>query len=294
MWLPERCLWRTSRWTAVVLAGIGCAGCKSDLNQQLLERELRYQEDQIYQLQDELQTTCSRLESLTSENTSLRRQLGVGENDPLSRTRPLRPTPATAPPAINVPPAIQIPGGGPPPVDRLAPPALDNIPPLPVKPTAAEPQPLSLPAPLDGGADAAPLPAAVPVAYDRPLADARPVRLVVNTRSTACFDADGDGRTDGVAVTFEPRDADERLVPASGSVMITVFDTADPTTVLGGVTLSTDQAAAEFRPTTRRRGVHVPVRWTAGQPAGEHVRVVVQVTAAEGAVLEADAAIPAR
>lgn len=294
MWLRERCPWRTSRWMAIVLAAGVAAGCKSDLNQQLLERELRYQEDQIYQLQDELQSTCSRMQSLSSENASLRRQLGVGENDPLSRTRPLRPTPATAPPAINVPPAIEIPGGGPPPVDRLAPPALDNIPPLPVKPTAVEPTPLSLPAPLGGGADAAPPPAAVPVAYNPPLADARPVRLEVNTRSTSCFDADGDGRSDGVAVTFEPRDADERLVPASGSVSITVFDAADPTAVLGGATLSTDQAAAEFRPTTRRRGVHVPVRWTAGPPAGDHVRVVVQVTAAEGAVLETDATIPAR
>ncbi|MFM8734779.1 MAG: hypothetical protein ACKOC8_06255 [Pirellulales bacterium] len=294
MWLLERCPWWTSRWIAAVLLVGMAPGCKSDLNQQLLERELRYQEDQIYQLQDELQDTCSRLESLTSENTSLRRQLGVGENDPLSRTRPLRPTPATAPPAVTVPPAIEIPGGSPPPVDRLAPPALDNIPPLPVKPSGAEPPPLSLPAPLGGASDAAPPPVAVPVAYDPPVADTRPVRLVVNTRSTACFDADGDGHTDGVAVTFEPRDADERLVPAAGSVSITIFDTVDPTAVLGEATLSTEQALAEFRPTTRRRGVHVPVRWTAGPPAGDHVRALVRVTAAEGAVLETDATIPAR
>ena len=49
-------------WYAFVPAVIWLAGCKSDLNQQLLERELRYQEDQIYQLQDELQDKCARLD----------------------------------------------------------------------------------------------------------------------------------------------------------------------------------------------------------------------------------------
>ena len=49
-------------WCALVPAALLLAGCKSDLNQQLLERELRYQEDQIYQLQDELQAACARLD----------------------------------------------------------------------------------------------------------------------------------------------------------------------------------------------------------------------------------------
>ena len=39
---------------AAMAVTVAAGGCKSDLNQQLLERELRMQEDQIYQLQDEL------------------------------------------------------------------------------------------------------------------------------------------------------------------------------------------------------------------------------------------------
>ena len=42
------------------------AGCKSDFNQQLLERELRLQEDQIYQLQDELSDKCVRLDMVAA------------------------------------------------------------------------------------------------------------------------------------------------------------------------------------------------------------------------------------
>jgi hypothetical protein len=289
---------------AIVTAVGAAAGCKSDLNQQLLERELRYQEDQIYQLQDELQDKCARLDSVASENASLRRQLGVGETDPVSRTRPARPTPATpsspiaVPPAIQVPDAIRGPAAAPkPPVD-LAPPSLDNIPPLPVKPSSVtEPPPLSLPAPLDAAAKpvpAASAPVAVPVAYDQPLSDGRPVRLVVNSATTACFDDNGDGRSDGINVTFEPRDATEKLVPAPGAVSIAVFETADPSVPIATWSIPAAQADAHFRRTTRLRGMHFPLRWTGVPPTGDHVRVVVRVTAADGATLETDATVPAR
>jgi len=121
----------------VAVACVASAGCKSDLSQQLLERELRYQEDQIYQLQDELQDKCARLDMLSGENASLRKQLGVSPGDSLGRSRPAAPRPASAP--VAVPPAIQIPEAIRPPspaATPLAPPALDNIPPLPVKPSS--------------------------------------------------------------------------------------------------------------------------------------------------------------
>jgi hypothetical protein len=282
------------------------AGCKSDLNQQLLERELRYQEDQIYQLQDELQDKCLRLDSLSGENTSLRRQLGVSDDTPVSRPRGGRPQPASAP--VSVPPSLQIPeairgpaaGGG-----GLAPPALDNIPPLPVKPSSSsvpEPTPLSLPEPADAVAVPMPpsTPAAepsslpLPVAYDQPLAEGRPVRLVINASATACFDDNGDGSSDGVAVTFEPRDADEKLVPAEGSVSIALYDVAAAEAPIATWTIPSSQAATHFRRTTRLRGMHFPLRWTGVPPTGDHVRVVVSLTGPDGTSLETNATIPSR
>jgi hypothetical protein len=303
MWSYDRCRRYRSRWQAI--AAVSClvaVGCKSDLSQQLLERELRYQEDQIYQLQDELQDKCARLDMLNGENASLRKQLGVAPGDALSRPRMGSPRPASAP--VTVPPALQVPEAirAPTPATTpLAPPALDNIPPLPVKPSSqVEPAPLALPEPADAAAAPArpvelpPAPVAVPVTYDQPQSDGRPVRLEVSTATTACFDDNGDGTSDGIAVTFEPRDAAEKLVPAPGAVSITVFDAANPSAPIASWTIPTEQAATHFRPTTRLRGMHFPLRWTGGPPAGDHVRVDVRITGPEGAVLEADATIPSR
>ena len=66
----------------VAIAAMLVAGCKTDLNQQLLERELRMQEDQIYLLQDELQSKAARLERAVGENSSLKRQLGIADSGP--------------------------------------------------------------------------------------------------------------------------------------------------------------------------------------------------------------------
>lgn len=66
---------------AIAIAMLFSFGCRSDLSQQLLERELRMQEDQIYQLQDELQNASARLDRTAGENSSLKRQLGFGEGD---------------------------------------------------------------------------------------------------------------------------------------------------------------------------------------------------------------------
>ena len=62
-------------------------GCKSDVHHQLLERELRLQEDQIYCLQDKLQTQYYELDTLTEENASLRKQLGIVDDSSLRAPR---------------------------------------------------------------------------------------------------------------------------------------------------------------------------------------------------------------
>jgi hypothetical protein len=155
--VPPGCWSPACRYGWLAVAALCAAGCKSDLNQQLLERELRYQEDQIYQLQDQLAEQCARLEYVAGENTSLRKQLGVSGADSAAPSRGRRPRTPGVPPATTVPPAIEIPdaprlprGGGPatqgggaaprigPPVD-LAPPTLEGVPPLPAEPGRVPP-----------------------------------------------------------------------------------------------------------------------------------------------------------
>jgi len=289
--------------TATALAAVLAAGCKSDLNQQLLERELRYQEDQIYKLQDELETACLRLESTQGENASLRRQLGVAD-DPAAgpRRAPVRmpagtlPAPVTVPPALEIPDAIRGPSAprAAPPVE-VAPPALEGVPPLPTD--AAVPvvpgDALSLPE----------LPAAGQrLAHEELLSDGNPAtHLVVNPDRTVCLDADGDGRSDGLTVVFEPRDADERLVAVAGPVSIAVFDAAagaDPSTgeavPIASWEIPAEETLARFRRTTRARGVQLQLPWQGRGPAGDHVRVAVRLAPPDSAPIEADATIAVR
>lgn len=299
------------RLLSAFIAFVSLTGCKSDLNQQLLERELRYQEDQIYNLQDELQVACSKLERAADENASLKKQLGVGDDVTAPRSGPGRRGPAGLPAPVNVPPAIEIPDGdgstrppvrrGGPPVGPLAPPALEGVPPLPADgasalPTPAEPA-LSLP-----DASAAVPPPIQRLAYETSDAAAPVARLVVNDEQTTCLDADGDGRSEGLSIVFEPRDAEERLTAAIGNVTITVFDAAagaNPATGEGTPIANWDIPAADiprhFRRTSRMRGLHFSLPWPGSPPAGSHARVVVQLAPADGgSPLVADATIATR
>jgi hypothetical protein len=293
---------RTERETAAVgrrplwvLAAALLVGCKSDLNQQLLERELRYQEDQIYQLQDELQEKCARLERVAGENTSLRRQLGVAENDPAvaPRANPARPRPAAAEPGL-VPPAID----GVPPLPKrsdVGPPAPGGTPALPV----SDGEPLALP-PAAAVVDPAARPASafVPAGDVRRLSfdasAAAATHLVVNADRTVCVDADGDGVSEGLKLVCEPRDAEARLVPAAGDVEIAVFDPGAGGGPLAQWRIPAAEAATAFRRTSRDRGLQFSLPWSAPPPSGEHVRVVVRLVPPGGAPLEADATIRVR
>lgn len=303
-------------WVLAAVAAV--AGCKTDLNQQLLERELRYQEDQIYQLQDELQEKCARLERAVGENTSLRRQLGVGADDPAGapRANPSRPRPAAAAPGL-VPPAIEVPdlprspvGPSAPPAAPLAPPALDGVPPLPTRSDGGPPAsgtpilpasdgPLALP-PAAALVD----PAARPASVAMPGGDIRRLsfdgsteaatHLVVNADRTVCVDADADGVSEGLKVVCEPRDGEERLVPIAGGGEITVFDLAGGAGPLAQWQIPAADVAAAFRRTSRDRGLSFALPWPAAAPAGDHVRVVVRIVPPGGGPLEADATIRTR
>lgn len=337
---------------ATLLASVGC---RSDLSQQLLERELRMQEDQIYQLQDELQDKCARLDRTAGENSSLRRQLGFTEGDAPSRGRgPSQPGSPALPPRMPmgagpgpsqpmlVPPAIDIPAARPPastpaapPPAALpapgvvAPPTLEGIPPLPAEPrfpSGASTQgtfpvtPAAATANTFGegstvipassvvdstgeslappaASSAAELPADRRLSPEESLAVAgRITHLVVNPARTACFDGNGDGLSDGLAIVIEPRDGDERLVTAAGDVSITVFDGSGPP---GGGSVArwdipASEATARFRRTSRNRGLHFVLRWPGPPPQGDHVRVQVRLTTFDATSFETDCTVAAR
>lgn len=311
-------------WIASVVGAFVAAGCKTDMSQQLLERELRMQEDQIYLLQDQIQEKCARLDHVAAENRSLKRQLGIVDPDaslpgrinvPGSVAAPARSAAPAAPPTLMpptlVPPALPAPDVVAPPLGTPAPPAApraDDGPGFGTPGTAPAPPGLIAPPTLDG----------VPPLPDKPeargasatseirqlsheeslAAEGRITHLVVNADRTACFDGDGDGRSDGLAIVFEPRDADERLVSAGGDVLIVAFDPATPGgpegAPLGRWEIPATESLRHFRRTSRARGLHFTLPWQAGVPSADHVRVFVKITTFDGQTFETDATVPAK
>jgi hypothetical protein len=298
MRLPKRC-----RAGLAVLALVA-TGCKSDLNQQLLERELRYQEDQIYYLQDELVEKKARLDHVASENASLRRQLGVGTTDNATPSRGGRPLAPRVPAATMIPPALEVPDVSPlpaprsgPPVD-LTPPSLEGVPALPAEPVVPpKTRGISFPPaaaaidpaarPIESAAEER-APALVRAGFEESVGG-EPVRLVIKPLG----DAAGGG---GIAFALEPRDANERLVAGGTSdVVVTAYDAALPPGAppIASWTIAASEAQSRFRPTGRHRGIALQLPWQGASPTGEHVRLRVQTTSAAGSI-ETESLVPVR
>jgi hypothetical protein len=159
-------VWHKGLW---LVAGTLCLGCQNNGNYDLMERELRLQEDRIYQLEDELDRKCQLLATFQEENRTLK------DNQDGSATRMKLSAPRTTPP-VN--------GAGP-----LVPPKVEIDLPSPGVATPALPAPganLSQPAPFDPApalqtpqlnsprrtdSDPAPLPAPVEAPAPRSLLD---------------------------------------------------------------------------------------------------------------------------
>ncbi len=310
---PIRASRRGAACPAAVLAGalLALAGCKTDLNQQLLERELRMQEDQIYHLQDQLQSRSARLERTAGENASLRKQLGIGDGSSAPARASSAPTfvPPPSLPKVSVP-GLMAPGGS-----GAAPSGLrfgpggtpSSTPTLPPPLTPPPAPPVMVPPKLDGVPplpSAGMAPAVRRLSFEESLAgEARISHLVVNPERTECFDADGDGVAEGLAIVVEPRDADERLVTAAGDVVVFVNDPAvpqgaglvpaDPTDPgEGGCIARWDipeaEAQGHFRRTSRARGLHFLLRWPGPPPQSSTVHVHVVMTTFDGSVHRVD------
>jgi hypothetical protein len=312
-------------WLGAVAAAF-FTGCKSDFNQQLLERELRLQEDQIYQLQDELSDKCVRLDMVAAENQSLKKQLGIADapaGGPRSQPTLAGPPPgvtSVAPPSL-VPPTIEDlpppPRSAAPPADGPrfgapgsdapsfrggvpAPPALEDVPPLPDESTAPKSR-------FNGTSTETTeeeKPPVLQLSHEQSVAAAPQLtHLVLNGDRTECIDGDGDGVSEALAIVFEPRDADERLVSTVGDVSIAVVEplteatAADPSgegVRIARWEIPASEAASHFRRTSQHRGLHFVRPWPDRPPAAEHVRVFVRMTTFEGAVFEAEATVPIR
>ncbi len=69
------------RWFLAVLAGLCIVGCRSGVNSDVLERELRLQEDRIFALEDKIDEYRAVLDLCRADNQRLRRRESGGQTD---------------------------------------------------------------------------------------------------------------------------------------------------------------------------------------------------------------------
>ncbi len=272
------------------LSGLAClalAGCRSDPNTALLERELRLQEDKIYALQDRVEDCQAELLSARRENTALRQQLDT-DQDESERPVDLRQPAGVGGPIATplVPPVIDLPmqslpkGEVPESLQRPAQPIAPRSEPAEAA-EAAEAEPDA----SDGGDDAA-SPAV--------MSDSRQVtHLALRTRLCGGYDSDGRPGDEGITVVFEPHDERGRYVEAPADVSIVVVDPA----ILGEAgrvarwSFTTAETARAFADPGMARGIALEMAWPNDPPAHGKLHLFVRYMTADGRKVQADGPI---
>ncbi|MEX2121583.1 MAG: hypothetical protein WD847_18495 [Pirellulales bacterium] len=268
-------------WPLLLLAA---PGCRAAGNVELLERELRWQEDRIYELEKVVDEYTQQLESCQRENKSLLsddedaalpRREGAGTRDAAPRRRqPASDDDSLAPPEVILPgddqadpfqpPEIMPPGTGP--EGQHSP--------------ADGPRPNESQSQLehDPGADQAPSDSAVVAG------------ITLNPRLTGGHNVDGQAGDEGVMVVIEPRDADGDLVEAAGDVSVVVLDPAQrgQAARVARWDFTAEEAAGHLRDTPMGNGLHFELRWPHGPPAGAALTLYVRFTTSDGRKLEVE------
>jgi len=294
-------IWQVALGASLLLAA---AGCRTDPNIVLLERELRLQEDEIFRLRDCLEDCQAALESARRKSAALKRESGSGvpeidlslDGAAADETSEQGEAPRFAPPA----PARPMP----PSVELEEPARSEPAPSRRTEPRQTEPRPSPGPtsrpsdgtelqeaprwSPPSGAAPSGSVPQPIDGGAARGSAESAQVaRVLVNRALSGGFDADGRPGDDGVIVVVEPRDRQDRYLAAPGEVSVVLLD---PT--LDARVARWDFSAAEtarmFHDSTFGRGMQLEMTWPGEPPKNRELHVFVRYTTADGRQLEVD------
>lgn len=260
------------RLAVIAIACLAAAGCKTDPNQVLLERDLRRQEEIIYSLRGQLEETDDCLQRAQRENNELRRQLDdkalVGSAaGGSSRSGGSGSTPSSQP-SQETPPRILSPAlpGEEQPRGSEAPPFV----PSPSSPSSKQNGQWRL---------------------HGPAADSTAVqRIALNPQRTVRLRraSGASGKEEALGMLIEPRDRQGRLVAAAAPLSIVVLDrrTQGPAARVARWDLSADDITALGK-TSPGQGIYLELPWPARPAAQADLEVFVRYTTADGRKLEA-------
>ncbi|HEX4143384.1 MAG TPA: hypothetical protein VHY91_07525 [Pirellulales bacterium] len=245
---------KTRRILLLAVCGLCLSGCKSGKgNQELLERELRCQEDHIYDLEAALDQCEAELESARRENQTLKRDGGGGDQGPRGSS--------------NVP-IIEMPSDSSSP--RSSPRGRPQEPSLPI----VEPGEEFVPTPANPGASARPEPT------DRQIA-----RIVLNKQLTGGLRHQRQGGDEGILVVFEPRNARGEMVAEPGDVSIALVDPerSGPQARVARWDFAAAEAFEQFhRSGPLGRGYEFELPWPDAAPQNKKLDLFVRYIAPDG------------
>jgi hypothetical protein len=289
------------QFALVATACLVAAGCRTDPNIVLLERELRLQEDEIYRLQAVVEDYQAALraceqhagmsalcEPAESDLDGLPR-LPVLENVP-SAAESVRPAPTDdyGDPRSVAPPS---PYGDP----SLTPPESD----WPDDPTEHDPPDgpadpeLLLPGSPNGPGDDGDIHATTAPGPMLPADSRDVVSLTLDRFLTAGQDLDGRPGDDGLLVVIQPRDARGRAIEAPAEVSIVVLDPAftGDAARLARWDFTPAETAARFGRLGAEAAICLDTVWPADPPLHDGLYLFVRYTTADGRKLEAEGPI---
>jgi len=284
---------KTWHYAILCLAALLGAGCRTDPNIAILERELRRQEDEIYRLEDCLDGQQASLEACRRENAALRRQLGDGEGQPApspSGSGPgLRAKIAPPADAVTQPPVVELPG---PAAGQTKIPDSLRVP--RAKPSEPEPSPKLVPPDGSQSRPPAARPPVTPASLGGPPAiraeNKQVQRIVLSHVVAGRSDGEGPPDDDGLTLLIETRDGKGRLLHAVAPVSIVVLDrrAEGDAARVARWDFSAEQVADLLSKTPPNQGIHLKLDWPSRPPAHGDLRLFVRYVTDDGRKLEAD------
>jgi hypothetical protein len=251
---------KTRRILLLAVCGLCLSGCKSGKrNQELLERELRCQEDQIYELEAALDQCESELESARRENQTLKRDGAGSDRGPAG---------SSSVPIIDLPSD----SGSP----RSNPRRRQEEPSVPI----VEPGEEFTPEPATPGTPSKPSASARPEPSDRRIA-----RIVLNKQLTGGLSHDHRGGDEGILVVFEPRNARGEMVAEPGDVSIALVDPerSGPQARVARWDFAATEAFEQFHQTgALGRGYEFELPWPDAAPQSKKLELFVRYVTPDG------------
>jgi hypothetical protein len=284
-------------------------GCRNRAAQELLERDLRVQEDIIYDLEDEVKALMSENEALRqmafagspSDATSHSSDTSIKSTSPARRDDPpSMPSRATLPqgaPNLNElkPPTVEIPNKTSSVIPFEGPPAI--IAPGEGFPEGELPGKKSVGASNSIPAKSASLGSSTsgygPTMAGPSNAAARSedvMTITLHETVTAGYNDDGQPGDDGIRVVVEPRSADQKILAAAAKISVVLMDPLlqGNASRIGRWDFTAEQAAASYAKSDDSEGLHLELPWYQTVPEHGELLLFVRYHTADGRKLDAD------